>query len=137
MNDLKTGIDFSKLSIEESLKRLNVDIEQGLSQEEVDTRLKQFGPNALEEKKENLLLKFLSYFWGPIPWMIEIAAILSAAIQHWPDFFIILFLLLFNAAVGFWQEHQAANAVEALKKQLAIKVVLNVKANGWKLFLQH
>lgn len=113
--------DFSKLTVEESLKQLNVDLKNGLSQKEADIRLKQFGPNALEEKKESSLLKFLSYFWGPIPWMIEIAAILSAAIQHWPDFFIILFLLLFNASVGFWQEHQAASAVEALKKQLAMK----------------
>ncbi|GBD89536.1 calcium-transporting ATPase 1 [bacterium BMS3Abin04] len=121
-------IDFSKLTVEESLKQLNVDLKNGLSQEEADNRLKQFGPNALEEKKESSLLKFLSYFWGPIPWMIEIAAILSAAIQHWPDFFIILFLLLFNASVGFWQEHQAASAVEALKKQLAMKG--RAKRNG-------
>lgn len=128
MANLKTDIDFSKLTIEESLKQLNVDIQNGLSQEEVDIRLKQFGPNALEENKESSLLKFLSYFWGPIPWMIEIAAILSAAIQHWPDFFIILFLLLFNASVGFWQEHQAASAVEALKKQLAMKG--RAKRNG-------
>ncbi|HED06753.1 MAG TPA: plasma-membrane proton-efflux P-type ATPase, partial [Ignavibacteria bacterium] len=128
MDNLKTEIDFSKLTIDESLKQLNVDIQNGLSQEEVDIRLKQFGPNALEENKESSLLKFLSYFWGPIPWMIEIAAILSAAIQHWPDFFIILFLLLFNASVGFWQEHQAASAVEALKKQLAMKG--RAKRNG-------
>ncbi|VAX25036.1 Lead, cadmium, zinc and mercury transporting ATPase; Copper-translocating P-type ATPase [hydrothermal vent metagenome] len=121
-------VDYSKLTVEESLKQLNVDLKNGLSQEEVDNRLKQFGPNALEEKKESSLLKFLSYFWGPIPWMIEIAAILSAAIQHWPDFFIILFLLLFNASVGFWQEHQAASAVEALKKQLAMKG--RAKRNG-------
>ncbi len=53
--------------------------------------------------------------------MIEIAAILSAAVQHWDDLIIILVLLLFNAGVGFWQEFKAASALEALKKQLAIR----------------
>ena len=63
---------------------------QGLSSDEAQNRLAQFGPNALEEKKVNPILKFLSYFWGPIPWMIEIAAILSAIVQHWDDLIIIL-----------------------------------------------
>jgi H+-transporting ATPase len=94
---------------------------QGLSSDEAQNRLAQFGPNALKEEKVNPILKFLSYFWGPIPWMIEIAAILSAVVQHWDDLIIILVLLLFNALVGFWQEYKAANALEALKKQLALK----------------
>lgn len=93
---------------------------RGLSSEEARSRLAQFGANALEEKKVNPILKFLSYFWGPIPWMIEIAAVLSAIVQHWDDLTIILILLAFNAIVGFWQEYKAANALEALKKQLAL-----------------
>ena len=59
-----------------------------------------FGPNEIAEKKTNEILKFVSYFWGPIPWMIEAAVILSAAAQHWPDLRIILLLLLANAFVG-------------------------------------
>ncbi len=94
---------------------------QGLSSEEAAKRLREFGPNALEEKKRSALLRLLSYFWGPIPWMIEIAAILSALVRHWDDFWIIVALLVFNAGVGFWQEYTAGNAVEALKKQLAMK----------------
>jgi H+-transporting ATPase len=92
----------------------------GLSQEEAQKRLTQYGPNEIEEKKTNPLLKFLTYFWGPIPWMIEAAVILSAVARHWPDFFIILLLLLANAVVGFWEEHQAGNAIAALKAKLAI-----------------
>jgi H+-transporting ATPase len=93
----------------------------GLSQAEAQKRLTQYGPNEIEEKKINPFLKFLTYFWGPIPWMIEAAVILSAVARHWPDFFIILLLLLANAVVGFWEEHQAGNAIAALKATLAIK----------------
>ncbi len=94
---------------------------QGLGSEEAARRLQQYGPNALEEKKVSALQKLLGYFWGPIPWMIEVAAILSALVRHWPDFWIIIALLIFNAAVGFWQEYTAGNAVAALMKQLALK----------------
>lgn len=94
---------------------------KGLSTEEVQERLKEYGPNALEEKKRSLIMRLFSYFWGPIPWMIEIAAALSAMVQHWTDFGIIVALLIFNAGVGFWQEFTAGNAVAALKKQLAQK----------------
>ncbi|MCB9038914.1 MAG: plasma-membrane proton-efflux P-type ATPase [Lewinellaceae bacterium] len=100
----------------------------GLSQAEAAKRLAQYGPNEIEEKKTNPFLKFLSYFWGPIPWMIEAAVILSAVDRHWPDFGIILALLLANAIVGFWEERQAGNAIAALKAKLAVKA--RVKRDG-------
>jgi H+-transporting ATPase len=100
----------------------------GLSQAEAQKRLTQYGPNEIEEKPANAFLKFLTYFWGPIPWMIEVAVILSAVARHWPDFAIILLLLLANAVVGFWEEHQAGNAIAALKAKLAIKA--RVKRDG-------
>jgi H+-transporting ATPase len=100
----------------------------GLSQAEAQKRLTQYGPNEIEEKETNPFLKFLTYFWGPIPWMIEVAVILSAVARHWPDFGIILLLLLANAVVGFWEEHQAGNAIAALKAKLAIKA--RVKRDG-------
>ncbi|MGB9484927.1 MAG: plasma-membrane proton-efflux P-type ATPase, partial [Terriglobia bacterium] len=93
----------------------------GLSQAEAQKRLTQYGPNEIEEKKTNPFLKFLTYFWGPIPWMIEAAVILSGVVRHWLDFFIILLLLVSNAVVGFWEERQAGNAIAALKAKLAIK----------------
>ena len=100
----------------------------GLTEAEAQKRLAQYGPNEIAEKKTNEILKFLSYFWGPIPWMIEAAVILSAVARHWPDFGIILLLLLANGAVGFWEEHQAGNAIAALKATLAIKA--RVKRDG-------
>jgi H+-transporting ATPase len=93
----------------------------GLSSEEVAKRLQQYGPNEIPEKKISPYRKFLGYFWGPIPWMIEIAAVLSIIIQHYEDFALIFTLLIVNAVVGFWQERKADNAIELLKKRLAPK----------------
>ena len=119
--------DFKTLPMPEVEKKLESSPD-GLTQAEAQKRLTQYGPNELEEKKTNFLLKFLTYFWGPIPWMIEVAVILSAVARHWPDFFIILVLLFSNAIVGFWEERQAGNAIAALKAKLAINA--RVKRDG-------
>jgi H+-transporting ATPase len=100
----------------------------GLSEAEVNLRRAQWGYNELHEKQTSRLLKFLSYFWGPIPWMIEVAVVLSAVARHWPDFGIILVLLVANALVGSWEELQAGNAIAALKARLALAA--RVKRGG-------
>ena len=89
--------------------------DDGLSQPEAARRLIRYGPNEIPEKRVNPLLTLLTYFWGPIPWMIEIAVILSGVLRHWPDFSIILVLLLANATVGFTEEHSAGKAIDALR----------------------
>jgi H+-transporting ATPase len=119
--------DLKSLPMPEVEKKLGSSPD-GLSEAEAQKRLAQYGPNEIAEKKTNPLLKFLSYFWGPIPWMIEAAVILSGVVRHWPDFFIILLLLVSNAVVGFWEERQAGNAIAALKATLAIKA--KVKRDG-------
>ncbi|MGA7675484.1 MAG: plasma-membrane proton-efflux P-type ATPase [Rhizomicrobium sp.] len=119
--------DLKSLPLAEVEKKLGSSPD-GLSQTEAQKRLTQYGPNEIEEKKTNPFLKFLSYFWGPIPWMIEIAVVLSGVVGHWPDFFIILLLLVANALVGFWEEREAGNAIAALKAKLAIKA--RVKRDG-------
>ncbi len=93
----------------------------GLTQAEALKRLAHYGPNEIEEKKTNPFLKLLTYFWGPIPWMIEAAALLSALVRDWTEFVIIAVLLITNAGVGFWEEYQAGNAIAALKAQLALR----------------
>jgi H+-transporting ATPase len=112
--------DLKSLPLPEVEKRLKSS-PKGLSQAEAQKRLTQYGPNAIAEKKTNPFLKFLTYFWGPIPWMIEAAVILSGIVRHWLDFFIILFLLFSNAVVAFWEEHQAGNEIAALRAKLATK----------------
>ncbi len=111
--------DLAALSLDKLEAKLGASPEAGLTRTEADKRLVQYGPNEIAEKTVNPLLKFLSYFWGPIPWMIEAAAVLSAIVHHWPDFIIIMLLLLANAIVGFWEEYQAGNAIAALKARLA------------------
>ena len=119
----KTSIgteDARKAEIDDLMRQLSSS-EKGLSNAEAQKRLQQFGTNEINQKKTSPFVKFLSYMWGPIPWMIEVAAVLSLLVRHWVDLIIIVVLLLFNAVVGFWQEYQAGNAVEALKKKLALK----------------
>ncbi len=121
--------DARKASTEKLFERLSSS-ERGLSAEEATKRLQDYGPNEIAEKRRNPVVKFLSYFWGPIPWMIEFAIILSAIIQHYEDFFIILALLLLNAVVGFWEENKAANAIELLKRKLAVNARA-LRDGGW------
>ena len=94
-------------------------VADGLTSAEAKARLKQYGLNAIAEKRTSLLARLFSYFWGPIPWMIEVAAGLSAAVGRWEDFGVIAAMLLINAGVGFFEEKNASDAIEALKQRLA------------------
>ncbi len=122
---------FEDLSVEQSLKKLDVDPKRGLSDEEAAQRRERYGPNAIEEKQVSALQKLLSFFWGPIPWMIEIAAVLSAVVQHWEDFTIIVAMLLLNAGIGFWQEFKADTAIAALKQTLALQARV-LRQGAWR-----
>lgn len=126
-NDVSDINKIKKLSVEESFQKFSSG-ENGLNDSNINDRIKEYGYNEISEKKVNPLVKFLSYFWGPIPWMIEVAAILSAIISHWEDFWIIFALLLLNATVGFWQEYKADDAINLLKQKLAL--VARVFRNG-------
>ncbi|MDD2356737.1 MAG: plasma-membrane proton-efflux P-type ATPase [Thiovulaceae bacterium] len=91
----------------------------GLSAKEVEERIKEYGFNELEEKTQSWALRLFRRFWGPIPWMIEIAVILSAIAKKWEDLIIILVLLFVNAIVDFYQESKALSAIAVLKNRLA------------------
>jgi H+-transporting ATPase len=111
--------DYEHLSIPDALSNLGSDAKAGLSAAEAEARLEKYGPNALEEQKVSEWRMFGKFFWGPMPWMIEAAAIMSIIVHDMVDFSIIVALLLFNAVLGFWHEKQAANALDALKGALA------------------
>ncbi|MFW9948196.1 MAG: plasma-membrane proton-efflux P-type ATPase [Candidatus Odinarchaeota archaeon] len=115
-----TSEEAKKMTINEITSQLSTS-KEGLSSEDAKKRLEEYGYNELPEKKVNPIIKFLKNFWGPIPWMIEIAAILSIVIEHWDDFIIIISMLLINAVVRFWEENKADNAIELLKEKLALR----------------
>lgn len=119
-----------KTNVDELVSRLSTSTD-GLSSSEAVRRLQQYGLNEIPEKKVNPLIKFLTYFWGPIPWMIEAAVVMSAIIRSWVDFAIILVLLLSNAVIGFTREHQAGNAIELLKQKLALRARV-LRDNKWQ-----
>ncbi|KAJ7101648.1 plasma-membrane proton-e [Mycena epipterygia] len=100
---------------------LQTNMTQGLADGDVDTRRKQFGFNELQSPKENQFLKFISYFRGPILYTMEIAVILSAGLQDWIDFGVIIGILFLNAGVGWYQEKQAGDIVAELKAGIAMK----------------
>jgi H+-transporting ATPase len=113
--------DLEKIPVEQVLAKLGVQADRGLSSIEAQQRLAQYGPNALVEKEESLAAKILGHFMGPIAYMIEAAALVSALIGHWDDFTIITFLLLFNVGLEMWQDRKASNALADLKKGLALE----------------
>jgi H+-transporting ATPase len=106
-------------------------VKTGLTEAEAARRLVQYGDNALVERQVSVFERLARFFWGPIPWMIEIAAVLSAVLGHWGDLAIILLMLFINTGVGFWQEFKADNAIDLLKQRLALRA--RVKRDGtWK-----
>ncbi|BAF70041.1 plasma-membrane proton-efflux P-type ATPase [Nitratiruptor sp. SB155-2] len=115
---------YEKLTSLHVAAELGTDVQKGLSEEEAKKRLQKYGPNEIPEKEEPLWHRIFRRFWGPIPWMIEIAAILAAAVRHWEEFYIILIMLFVNAFLDFYQESKALNAIKVLKKKLARKAVV-------------
>jgi H+-transporting ATPase len=107
---------------------LNTDFDTGLTSSEHQRRLAQVGPNALEQKKTNICLKFLGGFTGPMPAMIWLAIIIEAVQEDWMDFSVLLVLQILNGTVGFLEDIKAENAVDALKNALSLEA--HVKRDG-------
>ena len=117
--------------VREALERLATDPQRGLSAEEVRARLAKYGPNRIEARERTWWQRLFARFWGPIPWMIETAAVLSALAQRWEDFGIIVVMLLVNALVDFYQESKALSAIEVLKSKLALRATV-LRDGRWR-----
>ncbi|MGC8502047.1 plasma-membrane proton-efflux P-type ATPase [Desulfurella sp.] len=118
---LLTKEEFKELSYERIFELLETS-ERGLSETEVKKRQSELGFNEIPEKKKSLIVLFLKKFWGLTAWMLEFIIILSIFLKHYLDAYFIGALLFLNAILSFYQESKSSQAVEALKKQLAIKV---------------
>lgn len=121
---MEKNIDYAKRTVDEVLKDLRSDRKNGLSVQEAKRRVSEYGYNEIPEKEESIVHRVFRRFWGPIPWMIEVAAILSAVVRKWDDFVIITVLLITNAFIDFWQESKALNALKVLKEKIARRALV-------------
>jgi len=92
----------------------------GLSGAEAHKRLQKFGPNAMPDSSEHALNMAIEKFWAPIPWMLEAAIILEVVLGKYFEGAVIAGLLIFNAALGLFQESRAQATLAALKSRLAL-----------------
>ncbi|MED6204720.1 ATPase 10, plasma membrane-type [Stylosanthes scabra] len=123
----RDGIDLERIPLEEVFQQLRTS-RTGLSSDDAEARLQIFGPNKLEERKENKILKFLSFMWNPLSWVMEAAALMAIILANgggegpdWQDFVGILCLLVINSTISFIEENNAGNAASALMACLAPK----------------
>ncbi|KAL9460649.1 hypothetical protein AB3S75_003782 [Citrus x aurantiifolia] len=133
----REGIDLARLPLDEVFDQLRT-TRQGLSSEDAEVRLRIFGPNKLEEKTENKFLKFLSFMWNPLSWVMEAAAVMAIVLANgggqgpdWQDFVGIVCLLLINSTISFIEENNAGNAAAALMAHLAPKTKV-LREGQWK-----
>mmetsp|Transcript_24246 Transcript_24246/g.38834 ORF Transcript_24246/g.38834 Transcript_24246/m.38834 type:complete len:1004 (-) Transcript_24246:206-3217(-) len=140
--------DIAALTIEEALAKFNTN-RNGLTSGEAAARLEKYGPNALPEKVESKLMKFLAFMWNPLSWVMEAAAIVAIVLSNgpqpylfpndqwapydsgtpyeegtspppdYPDFIGIVLLLVANSCIGYYEESKAGDAVAALMDQLS------------------
>ncbi|CAL5195103.1 unnamed protein product [Lathyrus oleraceus] len=124
-NFIPDGIDLERIPLEQVFELLKTS-PTGLSSDDAEARLQIFGPNKLEERKENKILKFLSFMWNPLSWVMEAAALMAIALANgggegpdWQDFVGIICLLVINSTISFIEENNAGTAASALMARLA------------------
>src|SRR5450759_440407 len=103
----------------------------GLSSEEARRRLQKFGPNAMPDTALHPLHRALQKFWAPVPWMLEAAIRLELVLGKYVEAAIIAALLVFNAALGLFQESRARATLAALKSRLALNASV-LRDAAWK-----
>jgi len=128
---LRGTSDYKGMPAEHALEIMGTSVE-GLSDEEADGRIQRFGYNEFLEIKKNPVLEFLKRYWGPMPWLLEFAVMLTLILRHFTESAIIFILLTVNAVIGYYQSRNSQNAVEMLKKKLEIKAKV-LRSGKWSL----
>ena len=116
-------VDYKDISVEESFKLLQTTA-SGLSESEASRRLDVFGANEVVARKRNPLVIFLLRFWGPMPWLLELAIVLASILKHFLEASIIAALIFINAIIGFQHDRSSRKAMEMLKAKLAVKAAV-------------
>jgi len=126
------GPELTQLPVAAAAAALGTDLSVGLASAEASGRLVRLGRNEVPEKKRHALLAFLSKFWGPSAWMIELVVLVSIPLRRSGDLVLGIGLLVANAALAFLQEQRASAAVAALRSRL--RVMARVLRDGsWRL----
>ncbi|MGD0727734.1 MAG: plasma-membrane proton-efflux P-type ATPase [Spirochaetia bacterium] len=116
--------EYKMMPIEEALRELGSGLE-GLSEAEVEKRLKTYGRNEMAARKKSPILEFLSRFWGPMPWLLELAIALSVFLGHDLEAVIIAILIVTNAIIGYLHSRSSQRSLELLKERLAVNAVVH------------
>jgi Ca2+-transporting ATPase len=115
---------FHQFTSEEVLKHFSSGI-RGLSEEEAQERLAQYGPNEIGREREiSLIKKFLSQFNSFIVYILIAAVFISFILHEYIDSAVIVAILIVNAVLGFFQEYRAEKAIESLKKIAALQATV-------------
>src|SRR5271170_1167300 len=104
---------------------------RGLTGDEARRRLQKYGPNVIPDTSVHPLRMALEKFWAPVPWMLEAAIVLEIVLGKYVEAAIIAALLVFNAALGLFQEGRAQNTLAALKSRLALNASVR-RDGGWR-----
>ena len=107
-------------------------IPAGLTTAESQDRLRQVGPNRIEEQSRHPLLSFFAKFWAPVPWMLEASIVLEVLVHKLDEAVIIGVLLLFNSILSFVQENQANRALALLRSRLSVQARV-LRDGRWQL----
>ena len=93
---------------------------KGLTSDEARIRLEKDGPNAMPDTSAHPLRNAVAKFWAPVPWLLEVSIVLEIVLHKDYEAAVIAALLVFNAALAYFQESRAQATLAALKSRLAL-----------------
>ena len=124
---IKNTSEYEKSSVQDAVRLLETSLD-GLTDFEAKKRIEKIGYNEVVEKERNPILDFLSRYWGPMPWLLELTIVLSFFLHHYLEVLIVFGLLTANVAIGYQHTRSSRRALDLLKKRLAVKA--RVLRNG-------
>jgi H+-transporting ATPase len=123
LSRIRGSAEYMPIPVEETFRLLATTLD-GLTKSEAQHRLELFGNNEVVTKKRNPLVEFLSRFWGPMPWLLELAIVLSCILKHYLEAIIIAVLVLVNAVIGYLHNRSSQKSLELLKERLTVKATV-------------